>query len=157
MILRMLLLLQSHVGCYGWTSISPHQIRFMVQSKDDLTSFRVSTSAFPERDASEILREAIGRALMRVQMDPLAGTRLAADVTFHANAHFGMAEGMLSPMHNVRAPSLIANDDLVLVFMRDGEGVLEQHGSRIEVRQGHAVLTDNAAPATFTFQSNSVP
>jgi AraC-like DNA-binding protein len=129
----------------------------MVQSKDDLTSFRVSTSALPERDASEIFHEAIGRVLMRVQMDPLPGTRLAADITFRASAHFGMTAGTLSPIHNVRAPSLIANDDLVLLFMRDGEGVLEQHGARTEVRQGHAVLTDNAAPASFTFHKQFSP
>jgi AraC-like DNA-binding protein len=129
----------------------------MVQSKDDLTSFRISTSEFPERDASEILHEAIGRALMRVQMDPLDGTRLAADITFRASAHFGMTAGMISPMRNVRAPSLIANDDLVLVFMRDGEGVLDQHGSRTEVGQGRAVLTDNGAPASFTFHKQFSP
>lgn len=129
----------------------------MDQSADDLISLRVSTAALPERDASEILREAIGRALMSVQMEPLAGTKLAADITFYASTHFGMAEGMISPMRNVRAPSLIANDDLVLVFMRDGEGILEQHGSRTEVRQGHAVLTDNAAPAAFTFHREFSP
>jgi AraC-like DNA-binding protein len=151
MILRMLLLLQSHVGCYGWTPISLHQIRLMVQSKDDLTSFRVSTSAFPERDAPEILREEIGRAIMRVQMDPLHDARLEADITFRANANFGMATGMMSPMRNVRGPSHIDNDDLILVFMRGGNGILEQGGLQFEVSGGQAVLTDNGAPANFTY------
>jgi len=129
----------------------------MTQSQDELTSFRVSTFAFPERDASELLRVGMGRVLMRVLMEPLVGGRLQADNMCYAAANFGMTGGMLSAMHTFRPPSLIADNDLVLVFMRDGEGLLNQHAAQTDVREGQAVLTDNAAAASFTFHKQFSP
>jgi len=129
----------------------------MTQSEDELTSFHISTAALDEADASDILRESIGRVLLQVHMEPLDGERLEGDVTFHAAANFGMSVGTISGMYNIRPPSLIANDDLVLVLMRDGVGDLDQHATLTEVRRGQAVLTDNAAPASFTFHEQFNP
>jgi AraC-like DNA-binding protein len=116
----------------------------------DLKTLRLSTAQFADRDAVDAFRETFGRAILRFDMEPLQDSVLEVDMTLRAFSAFGMASGLLSPMRNRHGPDLIDNDDLVLVVIQRGRGVLEQHGRRVEVREDQTVLTDSGAPATFT-------
>jgi AraC-like DNA-binding protein len=122
----------------------------MTSANDELTTLRLSTAQFSDRDAVEAFRETFGRAILRIDMEPLQNGVLKADMTLRAFAGFGMASGRLSPMRNRHGPALIDNDDLVLVVMQSGFGFLEQNGRRAEIGEGEVALTTNGEPATFT-------
>src|SRR6201991_2523596 len=48
---------------------------------DDLMSLRLSTSQLPGPDRVEAFREMFGRRILRIEMEPLDGEELAADMT----------------------------------------------------------------------------
>lgn len=127
----------------------------MTSRNDELRTLRLSTAQFSDRDAVDAFRETFGRAILRIDMEPLHGHALEADMTLWAFSGFGMASGRLSPMRNRHGPELIDNDDLVAVIMQSGHGVLEQRGRRTEIASGQMVLTANDEPATFTGHSET--
>lgn len=116
---------------------------------DDVKTLRLSTERATGREAVEAFCETFGRAILRIDMEPLPDTQLEADLRLRAFSGFAMACGHLSPMRNRHGPELIDNDDIVLVIMERGFGVIEQNGQQIEVDEGQVVLTDNSTPATF--------
>lgn len=122
----------------------------MSSRKDDLLTLRFSTAQFAEREAVEAFRETFGRTILRIEMEPVTGHALQADMTLRAFSGFGMATGLLSPMRNRHTAELIDNDDLVLVLIQSGSGTLEQHGRRVEVGPSQVIVTDNGVPGTFT-------
>lgn len=122
----------------------------MTSATDELTTLRLSADAFPAPDRVEAFREVFGRTILRIDMEPLQGSRLQAELRLRAFSGFGMASGSLSPMRNRHAPDLIDNDDVVLVVMQSGLATLEQHGRKAEIREGQVALTANGEPATFT-------
>jgi AraC-like DNA-binding protein len=111
---------------------------------------RFSTAELPERDRVEVFREVFGRAILRIEMDPLAGEPLDVDMTLRSIEGFGLASGSLSPMRNRHVASLSDNDDLVLVVIASGLGVVEQCGRQAEISDGAAVLTANGEAGVFT-------
>ena len=98
----------------------------MTSATDELTTLRLSADAFPDPDRVEAFREIFGRTILRIEMEPLRGGMLKAELLLRAFSGFGMASGSLSPMRNRYAPDLIDNDDLVLVAMQSGFAALEQ-------------------------------
>jgi AraC-like DNA-binding protein len=122
----------------------------MNAAPDELRTLHLSTAHFSDRNAVDEFRETFGRAILRIDMEPIDGKALEADMMLRAFSGFGMASGHLSPMRNRHGPDLIDNDDLVLVAIQRGYGVLEQHGCVVEVHEGEIVLTDNGAPGIFT-------
>lgn len=122
----------------------------MTSGNDELTTLRLSTAAFPDRDRVEAFRESFGQAILRIDMEPLERGVLEADMTLRAFCGFGMATGRLSPMRNRHRVDLVDNDDLILVVMQSGFGVLEQRDRSVEIREGQVVLTANDEPAVFT-------
>lgn len=122
----------------------------MSETNNDLTTLRLSTKQFPGRGAVDAFREIFGRTILRIDMEPVQDHPLEADMTLRAFSGFGMASGVLSPMRNHHASGLIDHDDLVLVMIRKGVGVLEQRGRSVEIGEGEVALTDNSEPGTFT-------
>lgn len=122
----------------------------MGPADDELKVLRVSSSAGTNRKDVEAFREMFGRAILRIDMQPLRAAPLQADMVLRAFAGFGMATGALSPMRNRHELRLVDNDDLVLVVMQGGHGTLEQHGRRTDISAGQVVLTSNGEAATFT-------
>jgi AraC-like DNA-binding protein len=116
----------------------------------EITTLRLSTAQFPDRHRVDAFRETFGRAILRFEMDPLAGAPLEADMLLRSFPGLGMASGVLSPMRNRHTAELIDNDDFVLAIVRRGHAVLERGGQTIDVRAGQAVLTANDDLATFT-------
>jgi AraC-like DNA-binding protein len=60
-----------------------------------------------------------------------------------------MAAGRLSAMRNRHSAELIDNDDLVMVIIERGTGVLEHKGRVVEVSEGEVALTDGGEVGTF--------
>lgn len=120
---------------------------------NELKTLRISTSAFSASDSAEEFREVFGRNIMRIEMEPIAGAALEADMVLRSLPGLGMAVGRLSPMRNTHCSELIDSDDLVLVIMRSGFGSIEQNGRTTEVREGDVALAANGEPAIFTGHS----
>jgi hypothetical protein len=117
---------------------------------DELLSLRVSTAAYSDKDRLEAFRENFGKAILRVDMEPLGGSALEADMTLSALPGFGMASGSISPVRNRHGSELIDNDDVVIVFLDSGEATLERSGHVVDVRAGDAVITENDQAAIFS-------
>lgn len=122
---------------------------------DDVTTLRVSTEAFPDRDRVEAFREIFGRTILRIEIEPLPDHPLAVDMTLRGLPGLGMASGLLSPMRNRHAADLADNDDLVLVAMVNGTGSAEQCGREASIGEGQAILTANGEPGTFVGRSRT--
>lgn len=125
----------------------------MASDDGEIGVLRLSTGDSSDRDSTEWFRENFGRAVLRIDMEPILGERLEADLTLRALPDLGMASGHLSPMRNRHGPDLIDNDDIVLVMIEQGFATLDQRGRTIEVRAGDVVITDNGEPATFAGHS----
>jgi AraC-like DNA-binding protein len=121
-----------------------------METGDGLQTLTFSTAEFAGRDAVEGFRETFGRTILRIEMEPLGDAAFGAEMKLCAFGGLGMATGQLSAMRNRHSAELIDNDDLVLVIVEGGKGVLQHKGRTVEIDDGEVALTDNAEVATFT-------
>lgn len=122
---------------------------------DGIPNLRICSSDFPERARVAMFREVFGRTILNIDMEPLADEPLVVDMTMYALDGLGLAAGRLSPMRNRHVAGAADNDDLVLVVLEAGHGVIEQGGRRATVRAGEAVLTANGEPGIFTGEAET--
>ena len=122
----------------------------MDSTRDGLTKLHLSTSRLSERDKVEAFRETFGRAILHVDMEPLRGEALSAEMTLQAFPGFALAAGSLSPVRSRHLCERTDNDDPVLVMVRSGFSSLAQNGRTIELAAGAIALTVNGERATFT-------
>lgn len=120
----------------------------MIEQDHELLSLRISTSG--EKQSVEEFCETFARAILRIEMEPLHGRALNADLTLRALPGFGLAAGAMSPSRNIHTGNLIDSDDIVLVCIREGYSEFERAGRRIEARRGDVVATSAGETATFT-------
>jgi AraC-like DNA-binding protein len=113
---------------------------------DEITTLRVSSADFSEREA---FHELFGRAIMRLDIDPLPGHALDVDMTLRALPGLGIGAGRISPTINHHPASLIDNDDPVLVVNSYGCGTLKQLGRETTIKDGQATLTSNGVVGSF--------
>ena len=104
---------------------------------------------FPIGTGVEAFRETFGRAIMRVDIDPLPGHPLDVDMILRALPGLGIAAGRISPTLNTHPSSLIDNDDPVLVVARQGSGTVKQVGREATIESGQAILTSNGVVGSF--------
>jgi AraC-like DNA-binding protein len=97
-----------------------------------------NTHDVPERDRPAFC-DAIGRSLLRSEVDPHPGAVLDAAMTYLRLPGLIVAAGHLSPMRCRHLPHLADNDDLMLA-MPQGGGLM-----RIEQRGREAVASSSAA------------
>ena len=121
----------------------------------DISFLRISSADLSERDRIEEFREVFGRTILNIEINPLNGQSLDVDMVLSGLEGFGMASGRLSPMRNRHLASLANNDDLVLVAMETGHGVVEQRGREAEINGGEGVLTANGEQGVFTGHSRT--
>lgn len=115
-------------------------------SNDEITTVRLASSDFSDREA---FHETFGRAIMRLDIDPLPGHPLNVDMTLRALPGLGIGTGWISPTINHHPASLIDNDDPVLVVSRHGAGTLRQVGRETTLESGQATLTSNGVVGSF--------
>lgn len=110
---------------------------------------RFVSEAFTGRAGMEEFREAFGRGLLKLDIEPLPGHPLDFDLTVHAFAGFSMTIGHLSPTRNVHPKAMIENDDVVLLCVPQGSGTLSQIGREVTIESGEATLVSNGAPGVY--------
>ena len=114
-----------------------------------MTTLRLTSATFTGRDRVEAFRETYGRAIMQLDIEPMADHPLELDFTIRAFSGFGIAKGSLSPTHNTHTVNMISDDDVVLVVTPQGHGSLRQNGREVSIRDGEATFVANGSPGTF--------
>jgi len=116
---------------------------------DEIATLRFSTTQFPERDRVEAFRETFGRAIMRLDIDPLPGHPFEIDFTVRSFAGFSVASGWWSPTRNTHSTTMLDDDDVILCCTPRGHGTLSQIGRDVTIRNGEATLTSNGSTGIF--------
>src|SRR6266581_4030161 len=98
--------------------------------------FRFATRDWAEKDRIEGWRETLGRAVMKLEIDPVAETAFRAEMVLRALPGLGLAEGICSGMHFRRTTPFIDNDDLVLNIVIAGTAEIRQRGRDVALRSG---------------------
>jgi AraC-like DNA-binding protein len=114
-----------------------------------METLRISSAEFAGPDSVEASRENFGRAVMRLEIDPIPGFPLEFDFELCGFPEFGMASGRISPTRNTHTAAMIDNDDVVLVYAPRGSGTLRQFGREISIQDGEAVLVSNGSAGEF--------
>jgi AraC-like DNA-binding protein len=119
-------------------------------------ALRFSTDELPERDRLPIWREAFGRTIVKMDMEPIGDDpfRSRADIQMLPNLSIALVSS--SPNRVTRTPQLIADgsDDLVLGILLGGEAVAHQGGKEVGFRAGEALLWSNDAPGGCVYHSS---
>ncbi len=116
---------------------------------DEVQTLLVSSAQFPGQDRIEAFREVFGKAIMRMEIDPLDGHPLDIEMKMRALPQVGVAFGRLSPTRNTHRAGLIDNDAPVLIIVKSGSGTMQQEGRIESVSSGQAMLASNGLAGTF--------
>jgi AraC-like DNA-binding protein len=122
---------------------------------------RFSTSALPKRDRLPFWRDFVGRAVTRLDMQPLSDAPLHAEVTLLALPGLRLASGNFPvPLRLTRTRALMADGDDALSFLirQRGPGgyVVSQRGPEVALADGGAVGLLNDEPGTAIAPSGGV-
>jgi AraC-like DNA-binding protein len=116
---------------------------------DHVTTLRLLSATFTGPDRIEEFRETYGRAVMRLDIEPLPGHSLDLDFVVRGFAGISIASGRLSPTRNTHTAAMISDDDLVLVCATKGHGTLRQIGREVTIGNGEATLISNGSTGVF--------
>lgn len=113
----------------------------------DETSFRFSTDELPEHDRLPIWREAFGRNIVKLDMEPVGDGPLRIEGHIQALPNLAIASFSSSPAKVTRTRALASDssDDLVLVISQ-GDVLFHQGNKEVELGSGEALLWSNAVP-----------
>lgn len=110
---------------------------------------RLVSAKHAGHDGIEAFREDYGRALMKLEIDPIPGHPFELDFQVRGFPGFGLAWGRLSPTRNLHTAAMIEDDDIVLVYTPRGHGTLRQAGRETTIEDGEAVLVSNGLVGEF--------
>jgi hypothetical protein len=114
-----------------------------------MKALRLVSAKHAGPDSIEAFRENYGRALMKLEIDPLPGFEFELDFQVCGIPGFAMAWGRLSPTRNRHTAAMIEDDDVVLVYAPSGRGTLRQSGRETSIENGEAVLVSNGEVGEF--------
>src|SRR5262245_32586544 len=135
----------------GWPQ-AVHSVRAINGARladGEINTLRLVSARHAGPDSIEAFRENYGRALMKLEIDPLPGFPFELDFQVCGFPGFGMAWGRLSPTRNRHTPAMIEDDDVVLVYTPEGRGTLRQSGLETSIEDGEAVLVSNGLAGEF--------
>ena len=129
----------------------------MVGAPGNLGMLRFSTDELPERERLLMFQEIFGRAITKVDFEPVAGTHLRVQATVRAIPGLGAWIGAFSPLHGRRTHGLIAdgNDDVALCMCPEGGSIISQLGRELTHQGGDAVLLSNSDVLSSTMVHRS--
>jgi AraC-like DNA-binding protein len=125
----------------------------MADKTDGIPAFRFSTADLPEKDRLEIWREEFGRALVKVDFEPIPDVPFACSATVRSLPRLSVITGLSNGYRLVRTPQLIAdgNDDLILNIATRGGGVMSQVCREVAVGAGDGLLLSSSDVGTAMF------
>jgi AraC-like DNA-binding protein len=129
----------------------------MVGAPANVSLLWFSTDELPERERLPTFQEVFGRAIAKVDFEPLAGTQLRVQATVRAMPGLGAWIGAFSPVHGRRTRQFIAdgNDDVTLCMCPEGGSLISQCGREVTHHEGDAVLLSNSDVLSTTMVQRS--
>ncbi|HEX2889897.1 AraC family transcriptional regulator [Vineibacter terrae] len=121
----------------------------------DFVALRFSSADFPARDRVEATREIYGRAILRLELEPLPGSPFQIEASLRVMSGLGIAVGSCSRVRCRHTATLIDSDDLILSVASAGGGTMRQHGHEVAIKDGEAVLSASSEPGVHTYHSDS--
>ncbi len=112
----------------------------MISSDAECAPIRLSTENLPERDRFEFWREAIGRGVAKLEIDPVPDHPPSANMTLVALPGVDIACLSDSGMCYRRTPALIDSDDVLLVVALAGARTMKQVGREVTTHAGEATV-----------------
>jgi AraC-like DNA-binding protein len=118
----------------------------------ELASFRFSTDHLPARDRVPIYREAFGRSVLRLDIEPLRDVPFHADLKVLALSGIGAVSASFCGMRERRTRELLAdgNDAIAIAVNLSGPFVVSHRGPEVTLGDGEAILISCGEPGTFT-------
>jgi AraC-like DNA-binding protein len=118
----------------------------------DLASFRFSTDHLPARDRVPIYREAFGRSVLRLDIEPLPDVPFHADMKLIALSGIGAVSASFCGTRERRTRELLAdgNDAVGIAVNLSGPFIVAHRGPEVTLGDGEAILISCAEPGTFT-------
>lgn len=124
-----------------------------------LAPLRVSTDTMPTRERLAMWREAFGRAVLHVDIEPRTDVPFKADATIRAMPGLGAAFCVCTAARWRRTGPMIAetDDSFGMAFNLGRTAVLSQRGRVVELGVGDAVTISHFEPATLDYSNHPSP
>ncbi|WP_044587752.1 AraC family transcriptional regulator [Bradyrhizobium sp. LTSPM299] len=127
----------------------------MTVQSPDIIDFRFSTADWSDRDRLPILREQIGRMVVKLDPEPLTDGAFHAEANMRELPGLGIGSWACSNLRIARPRELLdGNDDLILTIITSGNTRASQRGQDIELSPGQAVLQSSAEAANMVVPSS---
>jgi hypothetical protein len=101
---------------------------------------RFSTDMFAPRERIAAWREFIGRALFRLEIEPLVDDGFEAETISRSLPGLGFVYGSTAAVRNGRRPHMVDTDDLLISVAQSGTACFATHGREAFLEPGDAVV-----------------
>lgn len=130
---------------------------WMTPTQAQYPSFRFSTDALPVRDRVAVWREAFGRAVIKLDIEPLGEDPFRLKASLRSLPGVGFATVVTSACCAARTPELVRDsvDNVGLLVALDGTACVSQRGREVTLAGGDAVLLRNNEPGSARFPSRT--
>jgi AraC-like DNA-binding protein len=116
----------------------------------EISSSRFSTEDFAPPERVAVWREAYGRTVAKLELEPLSEGPFRAEAKLHAFNGLGLVSMSTDKLRFAKPSSLIDSDDLILVTVESGGWVASQLGRETCLGPGEASICWNAEIAEGT-------
>jgi AraC-like DNA-binding protein len=126
----------------------------MAAPVNEAAPLRFATADLAARDRIPMVREFLGRKLMRLEIEPLSDAAFQADLTLHLLPGLGIVSAANSPLRAARTRVLLADgDDNILLQIFTGAVTGAQRGREFAIGPGDAVVLSNGETGTLSIPS----
>ena len=103
---------------------------------------RFSTDSVPARERLSYFRDAVGRTMLNLDLEPIDERPLRERAIFHAFQNLGVVQADTNGNSGTRTRALLAdsNDDLILMTVLSGCGLPALLGRELTLRAGAATM-----------------
>jgi len=121
---------------------------------DECASFGFSSRDIPAAACVDVLREVYGRAILRVEIEPLDDGPFDVEMQLRTMPDLSLATGTAARQCCAHPTKLADSDDLIWLAALSGGGVMRHRGREVEISGGDAIMTTSAEAGSFTYRSD---
>ncbi len=123
----------------------------------EIGSLRVAIDALPEEARREAWREAFGRAVLRVDIEPAPDQPLRSRFAMHTMPGVVLGHVSTSACRVARTPELIKDnqDDIALLALTHGAASVIKGHDETHLRAGEAIFVHNGTPGVVAYSSHA--